>query len=84
MSSEEDFRICYHITVPHVEPDGSTAVLQFSCKHVAEDGSTSVDSTVTLWMPYAVLTWWANASPELLQEMQKRQELSKASANPKN
>jgi len=84
MSSEEDFRICYHIKVPHVEPDGGTAVLEFLCKHAGEDGSTFVESTVTLWMPYAVLTSWANASPELFAEMQKRQQLTKAAAGSKN
>lgn len=84
MSSEEDFRICYHIKVPHVEPDGNTAVLDFLCKHVAEDGSTTIESTVTLWMPYAVLTSWANTSPELLQEMQKRQGLAKPDPTAKN
>lgn len=83
-SSEEDFRICYHINVPHVEPDGNTAVLEFLCKHVGEDGSTSIESKVQLWMPYAVLTSWTNGSPELLKEMQTRQELAKAGAGAKN
>jgi hypothetical protein len=59
MIGEEIERICYHIVVPHVENDGKTAVMQFLCKSVGDDGSTMVESTVELWMPYAVLTSWA-------------------------
>lgn len=84
MSSVDDFRICYHITVPHVESDGGTAVMQFLCKHAGEDDSSMVEITVQLWMPYAVLTSWANANPELLREMLKRQQLAKAAPGQKN
>jgi hypothetical protein len=80
MISEDPFRICYHINVPHIEPDGQTAVLEFLCKQTEEGTSDPIEKVVELWIPYIVLQSWANASPGLFAEMEKRQQLAKGAA----
>jgi hypothetical protein len=61
--------ICYHINVPDMSPDGTAVLFEFRCKHLEGDDTSATDSTVSVWLPDAVLQSWVNVLPKILDDM---------------
>ena len=80
MRTDYDERICYHINVPDVQPDGSAALFEFMCKHVDKNHPEPVETSVKVWFPRVVLESWSTIMPKLLSDLVDFEREAKANA----
>jgi len=84
MTTESDDKICWHINVTEVTPDGTTALFEFQCKHVDRDTEKVVDSTVKVWFPREVIQSWTISGPKMLADLDEFARQAKAKSGAKN